>query len=123
VAILEVVDEYGQSLLGLLRLRGIDFRAPNTYQEFAVDLNYMTQGSAGLEFRTYFTGAADLALDRVMVVTYPEPYQNGLILEPSQLGGLRVKFLDGAGNISADSIPTPIDLPLRTYLPLIFRNW
>ncbi len=125
VAILDVVDNYGQTLLGLLRLRGIDFREPNVYQEFGVDLNYNynPSGTPGLEFRTYFTGAADLTLDRIMVVTYPEPYQQDISLDTEEVQGLRVKFIDGAGNISADSIPTPITLPHKIYLPQITKGY
>jgi len=131
VAILDAVDHTTDSQgrlvlrqLGLLRLRGIDFRESNVYQEFGVDLNYTVRGTLGLEFRTYFTGAADLALDRVLVVTYPEPYQDGIIMQLAEgetLGSLRVKFIDGAGNVSTDSIPTPINLPNKVYLPSIFK--
>ncbi len=124
VAILDVVDNYGQSLLGLLRLRGIDFREPNVYQEFGVDLdyNYDPSGTPGLEFRTYFTGIADLALDRVMVLTYPEPYQQGISLDAEEIQDLRVKFIDGGGNVSADSIPTPLTLPNKFYLPFVLKQ-
>jgi len=128
VAILDVVDHttdsQGQFVLrqlGLFNLRGIDFRESNVYQEFGVDLNYTDQGTLGLEFRTYFTGAADLTLDRVTVVTYPEPYQATMTFDAEEVSDLRVKFIDGAGNVSADSIPTPLDLPNDAYLPLVFK--
>lgn len=129
VAILDVVDHttdsrgrYVLRQLGLLRLRGIDFRESNVYQEFGVDLNYTGQGSLGLEFRTYFTGVADLALDRVLVVTYPEPYQDGItvqLAEGETLGSLRIKFIDGAGNVSADSIPISLALSNKSYFPFV----
>jgi len=131
VAILDVVDHTTDSQgnfvlrpLGLLYLRGIDFRESNVYQEFGVDLNYTNQGTLGLEFRTYFTGAADLALDRVLVVTYPEPYQEAITMplaEGETVGNLRIKFIDGAGNVSADSIPIPLNLPNKSYLPSISK--
>jgi len=124
IAGLDVVDNGGQRVLGLLRLRGIDFREPNVYQEFGVDLNYTDQGTLGLEFRTFFTGVADLALDRVLVVTYPEPYQDAItrqLAEGETPGSLRIKFIDGAGNVSADSIPTPLTLSPRFYLPLVLK--
>lgn len=132
VAILDVVDHTTDSQgnfvlrqLGLLRLRGIDFRESNVYQEFGVDLNYTNQGTLGLEFRTYFTGAADLALDRVLVVTYPEPYQDATTIplaEGETLGSLRIKFIDGADNVSADSIPTPLNLSNKSYLPFVIKK-
>ncbi len=126
VAILDVVDDYGETVLGLRHLRGIDFREPNVYQEFGVDLdyNYDPSGTPGLEFRTYFTGVADLALDRVLVVTYPEPYQDAITMQLAEgetVGGLRIKFIDGAGNVSADSIPTPLTLSNKFYLPFIAK--
>ncbi len=128
-AILDVVDHttdsqgrYVLRQLGLLRLRGIDFRESNVYQEFGVDLNYTDQGTLGLEFRTYFTGVADLALDRVLVVSYPEPYQDAIttqLAEGETLGSLRIKFIDGAGNVSTDSIPTLLALSNKYYFPFI----
>ncbi len=131
VTILDVVDHTTDSQgrlvlrpLGLLYLRGIDFREPNVYQEFGVDLSYTNQGTLGLEFRTYFTGAADLALDRVLVVTYPEPYQDAITMQLAEgetLGSLRIKFIDGAGNVSGDYIPTPLALSNKSYLPFILK--
>ncbi|HAL61955.1 MAG TPA: hypothetical protein DCP08_06050 [Chloroflexi bacterium] len=131
VAILDAVDHTTDSQgrfvlrqLGLLCLRGIDFRESNVYQEFGVDLNYTDQGTLGLEFRTYFTSVADLALDRVLVVTYPEPYKDAITMQLAEgetLGNLRIKFIDGAGNVSADSIPTPLTLSNKFYLPFIAK--
>ncbi len=126
VAHLDVVDEFGTRVLGLLRLRGIDFREPNVYQEFGVELNYNydPSGTPGLEFRTYFTGIADLALDRVLVVTYPEPYQDDITLQLAEgetLGSLRIKFIDGAGNVSADSVPTLLALSNKSYFPFVLK--
>jgi len=130
-AILDVVDHttdpQGGFVLrqrGLRRLRGIDFQESNVYQEFGVDFNYIDQGTLGLEFRTYFTGAADLTLDRVLVVTHPEPYQDAITMQLAEgetPGSLRIKFIDGAGNVSADSMPTPITLSNRFYLPLVLK--
>lgn len=128
-AILDVVDHttdsqgrYVLRQLGLLHLRGIDFRESNLYQEFSVDFNYTDQGSLGLEFRTYFTGVTDLTLDRVLVVSYPEPYQDGITLQLAEgetLGSLRIKFIDGAGNVAADSIPISLALSNKSYFPFI----
>jgi len=105
VATLDVVDSAGMRLLGLRRLRGTDFRAANTYQEFPVDFNYPDAGSAGLEFRTAFHSAADLCLDRVLVVGYPISVAASAQWQLTAGEGLKtvtVKFIDGAGNVSGD---------------------
>jgi len=111
-------------VLGLLPLRGIDFREANVYQEFGVDLNYTDQGTYGLEFRTFFHGVADLWLDRVILVSHPVAFQSSIILESSggSVEGLRIKFIDGAGNLSVDSIPTPLNLPNKSYLPFVLKQ-
>lgn len=105
VAMLDVVDGAGTRLLGLRRLRGTDFRAADTYQEFPVDFNYTSVGSAGLEFRTAFRSTADLYLDRVLVVSYPVSVTHSVEWRLSPGEGpkiVTVKFIDGAGNVSAD---------------------
>jgi len=128
IARLDVVDNAGQRVLGLLPLRGIDFREANVYQEFGVDLNYTDQGTYGLEFRTFFHGVADLSLDRVILVSYPVPFQSPVTLESPEgnVRGLRVKFIDGAGNISRDIFVTLSgsgeEWPYRVYLPLVTKN-
>jgi len=132
IARLDVVDNGGQRVLGLLPLRGIDFREANVYQEFGVDLNYTDQGTYGLEFRTFFHGAADLWLDRVILVSYPVSFQSPVTLESpgGSVEGLRIKFIDGAGNISQDIFVAPSGVtavqgeewPYRAYLPLVTKN-
>ncbi len=105
VALLDVVDDGGDRLLGLRRLRGTDFRAADVYQEFPVDLNYDGAGTAGLEFRTAFHTAADLCLDRVLVVGYPIPFAEEAAWRLTPGEGekmVTVKLIDGAGNVSAD---------------------
>jgi hypothetical protein len=109
VATLDVVDDAGTRLLGLRRLRGTDFRAAGTYQEFAVDLNYAEAGTAGLEFRTAFRAAADLYLDRVLIVGYPTDVASRAHWRLTPGEGLKtvtVKFIDGAGNVSSDTTTT-----------------
>lgn len=120
---LDVVDNGGQRVLGLLPLRGIDFREANVYQEFGVDLNYTDQGTYGLEFRTFFHGVADLSLDRVILVSHPVAFQSSITLESpgGSVEGLRIKFIDGAGNVSGDSIPTPLNLSNKFYLPFVLK--
>jgi hypothetical protein len=105
VAMLDVVDNGGECVLGLHRLRGTDFRAANTYQEFAVDFNYTDAGTSGLEFRTAYRATADLYLDRVLIVGYPVSLATSAQWRLTPGEGLKVitvKFIDGAGNVSAD---------------------
>jgi hypothetical protein len=105
IATLDVVDNGGERLLGLRRLHGTDFRAADTYQEFPVDFNYTDAGTAGLEFRIAFYAAADLYLDRVLVVGYPVEFAASARWRLTPGEGLKtvtVKFVDGAGNVSAD---------------------
>jgi Tol biopolymer transport system component len=109
VAMLDVVDNAGKRVLGLRRLRGTDFRAANTYQEFAVDFNYTDAGTSGLEFRTAYRATADLYLDRVLIVGYPISIATSAQWRLTPGEGLKVitvKFIDGAGNVSADLIRT-----------------
>lgn len=105
VAMLDVVDNAGECVLGLRRLHGTDFRVSDTYQEFPVDFNYTSAGTAGLEFRTAFRATADLYLDRVLIVRYPVTIAPNAQWRLSPGEGLKVvtiKFMDGAGNVSAD---------------------
>ncbi|MCP4539310.1 MAG: SpoIID/LytB domain-containing protein [Chloroflexi bacterium] len=105
LALLDVVDSGGTRVLGLRRLRGTDFRAANLYQEFAVDFDYVDAGTADLEFRTFFHATADLYLDRVLVAGYPIDVTASAQwpLTPGEgLKTVTVKFIDGAGNVSAD---------------------
>ena len=105
VAYLDVVDDYGQKVLGIHRLRGLDFRQAGVYQEFAVDFNYTEAGTAGLEFRTAFRGVASLWLDRVLVVSYPQPFAATTTWTVADTPGwqeVTAKLIDGAGNVSAD---------------------
>jgi len=105
VALLDVVDNGGTRVLGLRRLRGTDFRAASTYQEFPVDFSYADAGTAGLEFRTAFRSTADLYLDRVLIVGYPINVATSAQWRLAPGEGLKivtVKFIDSAGNVSAD---------------------
>jgi len=105
VAYLDIVDDYGQKVLGIHRLRSLDFRQAGVYQEFAVDFNYTEAGAAGLEFRTAFRGTASLWLDRVLVVSYPQPFAATTTWAVSDTPGwqdVTAKLIDGAGNVSSD---------------------
>jgi hypothetical protein len=105
IATLDVVDNGGERSLGLRRLRGTDFRAADTYQEFPVDFGYPNTGTMGLEFRVDFRATRDLYLDRVLVVGYPVDYAPSAQWRLSPGEGdktIIIKFIDGAGNVSAD---------------------
>ncbi len=124
IARLDVITSTGgtPTMLGLHEVRGGDFRASGEYQEMAVEFDYPRAGEK-LEFRTHFLGVADLYLDRVLVVSYPVPFATRTVW---QVGNgplpktVRVKTLDGAGNVSPDAIvvvggaspsPTPTATP------------
>lgn len=109
IGMLDVVDDGGERLLGLRRLRGTDFRAANVYQEFGVDFNYTAAGTYGLEFRVAFRAVADLYLDRVRIVSYPVPLAPSARWRLTPGEGLKtvtVKFADRAGNVSSDLTAT-----------------
>lgn len=104
-AYLDVVDDLGATVLGVRRLRGLDFRQAGVYQEFGVDFDYREAGTAGLEFRTAFRGVADLCLDRVLIVSYPQPFASSTTWAVRDEPGWREvtgKLVDGAGNVSDD---------------------
>lgn len=135
IAVLDVVDNAGATLLGIRPVRGIDFRQAGVYQEFAVDFWYPQPGSSapgtsGLEFRVAFAGTANLYFDRVMVTGYPIPInypQSIASWELPSTAGTHVvyaRLTDAAGNLSPDqpltitlSFPTPTPTPTRTPTP------
>jgi hypothetical protein len=111
IATLDVVDNGGERSLGLRRLRGTDFRVADAYQEFPVDFSYPETGTMGLEFRVAFRATGDLYLDRVLVVGYPVDFAPGVSWRLSPGEGnktITIKFIDGAGNVSADLTRTII---------------
>jgi hypothetical protein len=119
VAMLDVVVNAGANVLGIKRLSGTDFRAANKYQEFYVDFYHNVACSPCLEFRVAYRATANLWLDRILVVKYPDPYfpTKQWVLSPgTPPQGVIAKFIDGAGNISAD-----VKLDWRQFLPALFR--
>ncbi len=129
IALLDVVTDGGAKVLGLKRVRGVDLKTANTYQEFYVDFYYTGFTTNALEFRVAYRAAASLWLDRILVVRYPTPYAQTAIWDLSNgQGNKRVvaKFLDGAGNVSDDAIaniffgqtpPAP-----RVWLPFVINE-
>jgi hypothetical protein len=125
LATLEVMDDGGARLLGIRRLRGIDFRTAGVYQEFPVDFHYGGTGETDPELRTTFRAAADLYLDRVLVVSYPVAYAGSAQWQLTPGEGLKmvtVKFIDGAGNVSAD-VTTTITLRVDTSPPTGWQDF
>ena len=124
---LDVVDNGGERVLGLRRLRGTDFRAADTYQEFPVDFDYTDAGTSGLEFRTAYRATADLYLDRVLIVGYPISIATSAQWRLTPGEGLKVvtvKFVDGAGNVSADLTRTvTLRYPTYIHLPLVMKEY
>ncbi len=102
-------------LIGLHRLRGIDFRTADEYQEFHID--FVSPSDGQVNFSVIFDGGAILTLDRFIVLNYPIPYQNAL---PSgYIGNLRLKVIDNAGNVSNDLM---ISRPFQyIYLPIVLK--
>ena len=111
LARLEVTAQPEERLLGLADVRGIDWRVTGAYQEMAVDFWYDAPAAEGLQFAVRVTGAAELALDRVLVVEYPtlQPPQ-GLwpLPDGARAGALLAAAFDRAGNASD---PQPVALP------------
>ena len=135
IAVLDVVDNAGATLLGIRPVRGIDFRQAGVYQEFAVDFWYPQPGSSspgtsGLEFRVAFAGIADLYFDRVMItgypiaVTYPQSTVSWELPPAAGTYRLYARLTDAAGNLSPDqpltvtlTFPIPTPTPTRTPTP------
>ena len=132
IAALDVADDAGRKIIGLRRLRGIDFRQANVYQEFGVDFWYRDAAASGLEFRIAYLGPGALYFDRVLVALYPIPLAGGTTTIdwslPDEPGThiVRAKFADNAGNLSADQTLSILlqDFPLtptptRTVTPSV----
>jgi hypothetical protein len=129
LALLDVVTDGGATVLGLKRIRGVDFASANEYQEFFVDFYYTGYSTNPPEFRVAYRAAASLWLDRILVTTYPVPFASSQQWKLSDgQGSKRIvgKLLDGAGNVSFDLVsntffgenPPPALIP-RSWLPLI----
>lgn len=122
IARLDVITSSGSitGIIGLHDVRGGDFRAGGQYQEMAVEFDHR-DSSQQLEFRTHFAGVADLYLDRVLIVSYPQPFATSaawVLRADAPQRVLRVKALDAAGNVSDDVvIVLPAQPPPATATP------
>ncbi len=119
LATLDVADGV-QGLTYALRPMAGDDLTSGAYQEFVLPLDYaqaapscgLAQPNKGLEFRTWFSGAGNLWLDRVQVFTAPEPLAATLWWDlPSAEGSAKatVRLLDAAGNAANHEITVGVD--------------
>lgn len=115
IAELQIRDQPSGELIGLRRLRGVDFRQWNTYQEFHVDFD-LSAGIVGpAAFVVNFLDKTDIRLDRVIVVETPVAFTS----TPSyDWSNFRLKVIDGAGNVADDLL---IQSPYKTYVPVIIK--
>jgi hypothetical protein len=116
LARLDVTDRGGEVQLGLRELWASDFAGATAYQPVAVDFHVFGEPE-GLEFRVFWPGAVDLALDRVEVWTLPDERWRGEqpLSWPLPAGAgpqqVAVAAFDPAGNVSpATLVTTVVDL-------------
>lgn len=122
IARLDVTDRGGEVQLGLRDLWASDFAGATAYQPVSVDFHVFGEPE-GLEFRVFWPGAVDLALDRVEVWTLPDERWRGeqplswplpATAGPQQVA---VAAFDPAGNVSpATFVTTVVDLAAPTLI-------
>lgn len=118
VARLEITNSQTGALMGVHRLYGPDFREADTYQEFHVDFNAQTADPTIL--RLTFKDIVDVALDRVIVVEYPQAYTTSPTYNHLNF---RLKVIDGAGNVSDDLLVLPaVQFDHAVHLPIIMQS-
>lgn len=110
LATIDVADDQGRRSYALRPLAGTDFARDDTYEEFALDIQYRSQWptcddpdtSDGLEFRTWFSSNGDLYLDRVTLFGAPQLVESSpLYWTVRDVEGAQtviVRFQDAAGN-------------------------
>ncbi len=125
LATLDVVDHQGSG--GAMRLydqRALsanDLSRANTYEEIGLALDYRTasptcEAGHGIEFRTWFSGAGDLYLDRVAVFAAARPLAEGTtsavswtLRDEDGPQRLLVRLLDQAGNAAEHELTVGLD--------------
>lgn len=132
VVFLDVVDDDGQTLLGMRALRGIEFPAPDTYREYPVDFHLFPNPDGRphrVEFRVHATGNVTLAVDRVLVTTYPRGKSDGmrwLMPKRDGLHPLVAKAVTPSGVVAADApLSVTLDMPARPvgFVPPAITGW
>jgi hypothetical protein len=96
----------GGTEYGPLSLKGTDFDAVNTYQEFAIPFTFHTNpDDAFLFFNFWRSGEADLTVDGVTIFTEPQPVTSPFVWGVPggnyRGGGIWVRYTDDAGTFSA----------------------
>ncbi|MCB0196946.1 MAG: hypothetical protein KDJ65_33670, partial [Anaerolineae bacterium] len=117
---LEIIAQSDGDVIGLRRLRGVDFREAGTYQEFHVDFDTATNATSDIKLYITFLDKTDIALDRFIIMEYPTAFTtNPTYSTPS----FRLKVIDGAGNVSNDLLVDPSFSPNSSvYIPLVIKN-
>jgi hypothetical protein len=103
IADVDVTDDFGRNTYVAQTLTGLDFAQGLSYQEPYLDFAYLRPDTYGLEFRTRYTGAADLYLDRLYLFRAPRIYAASVEWTLAEGDGpkeVSVRYLDAAGNPS-----------------------
>jgi len=103
VALIDVVDDGGRNVYASEMLTGHDWAQRLTYEHPYLDWPYYRQDSYGLEFRTKFTGVADLYLDRIDVFRAPREYARSTEWTLPEGDGpkeVTVRYIDDAERVS-----------------------
>jgi hypothetical protein len=112
LAHIDVSDDFGRNTYAMQTLTGLDFAQALSYVEPYLDFAYLRADTYGLEFRTLYTGAADLYLDRLYLFRAPRSYAGSVEWTLTEGDGpkeVSVRYLDAAGNPS-DVYSTTITL-------------
>jgi hypothetical protein len=116
LATLDVADS-GRITYGLRAVSANDF-CRNTYEEFAVPMAYTSaapscqDATGGVEFRTWYSGAGNLWLDRVRVFTAPVALGGVHTWNAPASDGvypLTVRLVDDAGNATERQLSFGVD--------------
>jgi hypothetical protein len=116
LALLDVVDEYGNRTLAQRTLYSDDLSAANIYEEVPLAFAYNAgtpAGQGGIEFRTRFRGNRDLTLDHITVFSNPRPLAatvNWLVTRHDGQQSVMVRFLDAAGNTFDRTVTVWLDV-------------
>jgi hypothetical protein len=121
LAELDVADNRGaRRYAQLSALYTGDLAVGGAYDEVRLAFDYVSQPptcatpgeSDGLEFRTAYSGTADLYLDRVTVFTAPQPFQSVITWTVAARDGdqvVTVRLRDAAGNAQDQPVAVRVD--------------
>ncbi|MCD6520234.1 MAG: SpoIID/LytB domain-containing protein [Anaerolineae bacterium] len=134
LATLDIVDNQGQRRYALREISGPDFARSGAYEEFPLQLEYRDRWPTcstpgrddGLEFRTWFSGAGDLYLDRISIFSAPQalngPAITWKIREEEGLQRVLVRLLDEAGNAQEYQLAVGLDRTPPQWVGYGFRS-